>query len=75
MATLNGMVVNVKNPVYDYAWLCNMMQQRKRVDIVCSAGHFTGLINGIAPEDGSGNNWLVTITNEFTNKTIFVKAR
>lgn len=72
---LSGMVVNKANPVYNYNWLCSMMQQRKRVNILCKEGNFIGLINGISPEDGSGNNWLVTIVNEFGNKTIFVKAK
>lgn len=67
---LHGMVVERTNPVWDFNWLCTMMKKRNRVSI---QGH-EGLINGISPEDGSGNNWLVTITNEFGNKTIFVKA-
>ena len=76
MATLSGMVVDTVNPVYDYNWLCNMMRLRKRVRIMGRTGNsFEGLINAIRPEDGSGNNWLVTITNEFGNNTIFVKTR
>lgn len=70
MSSLHGMVVHKHNPIWDFHWLCNMMRQRKRVHI---KGH-EGLINGISPEDGSGNNWLVTIVNEHGNKTIFVKA-
>ena len=75
MATLSGMVVDKTKPIYNYNWLCSMMQQRKRVNIVSASGSFIGLINGISPEDGSGNNWLVTITSEFGNNTIFVKAK
>lgn len=75
MATLSGMVVDVTNPVYDYTWLCNMMQLRKRVRIVGRTGHtFEGLINGIRPEDGSGKNWLITISNNLKDSTVFVKS-
>lgn len=76
MATLSGMVVDVKNPVYDYNWICSMMRLRKRVSIVGRTGNtFEGLINGIMPEDGSGNNWLLTISNDCKTSTVFVKAR
>jgi len=76
MATLSGMVVDVKNPVYDYAWLCDMMRLRKIVHIVnrTNGQTFEGLINGIRPEDGSGNNWLVTLNNNLKDITIFVRA-
>lgn len=67
---LHDMVVERTNPVWDFHWLCSMMKKRNRVSI---QGH-EGLINGISPEDGSGNNWLVTIVNEHNNKTIFIKA-
>jgi hypothetical protein len=70
MANLHGMVVEKSNPVYDFGWLCNMMQKRNKVHI---QGH-EGVINGIRPEDGSGNNWLVTLSNNLSDITIFVKA-
>ena len=70
MATLHGMVVEKVNPVWDFQWLCTMMKKRNKVHI---QGH-EGIINGISPEDGSGNNWLVTLTNEVSTITIFVKA-
>ena len=76
MASLNGMVVSVTNPVYDYNWLCIMMKLRKTVSIVGRTGHtFQGLINGVRPEDGSGNNWLLTISNSTKDSTVFVKAQ
>lgn len=77
MTTLNGMVVDVTNPVYDYNWLCNMMRSRAEVVIVSKDRNYRGIINGIVPEDGSGKNWLVTITSTSSLKTykdIFVKA-
>jgi hypothetical protein len=32
-----------------------------------------GIINGIIREDGSGRNWIVTITNK-TSKNVFIHA-
>lgn len=64
MGTLSGMVVNSKVPVYSYEWLCKKMQDRGRVAIILhhpEGSYIRGIINGIRPEDGSGNNWLVTI--------------
>lgn len=75
MATLSGMVVDSNNPVYDYNWLCNMMRLRKVVRIVGRTGHsFEGLVNAIRPEDGSGKNWLITISSDCKDSTVFVKA-
>lgn len=70
MASLHGMVVEVDNPVWDFNWLCTMMKKRNRVSL---KGH-TGIINGIRPEDGSGNNWLVTLCESGSTKEIFIKA-
>jgi len=72
---LHGMVVEKSNVVYDYNWLCSMMKLRKTVHIVGRTGHtFEGLINAIRPEDGSGNNWLLTISSNCKDSTVFVKA-
>jgi len=69
------MVVDVKNPVYDYNWLCNMMQERKVVAIVGPDGNtYKGVINGIKPEDGSGNKWIVTIYSKLISNRVFVRA-
>jgi hypothetical protein len=34
-----------------------------------------GIINGIMREDGSGKNWIVTVTNQTTSKNVFVHAK
>jgi hypothetical protein len=34
-----------------------------------------GIINGILREDGSGKNWIVTVTNQTTSKNVFIHAR
>jgi hypothetical protein len=34
-----------------------------------------GIINGILREDGSGKNWIVTVTNQTASKNVFVHAK
>ena len=67
MATLHGMVVDRNIPVYSYDWLCEKMRDRGRValryNLNGNAATIYGIINGIRPEDGSGNHWLVTIVD------------
>ena len=61
-------------PVYSYTWLCEKMADRSRVVLTSWNGNgYTGLINGIAPEDGSGRCWLVTLSENGKNETIFVR--
>lgn len=70
MASLHGMVVDVEKPVWDFHWLCTMMQKRNRVHL----HGIEGIINGIRPEDGSENNWLVTLADGLIKKEVFVRA-
>jgi hypothetical protein len=35
---------------------------------------YAGLVNGIMREDGSGRNWIVTITNKTTSEKVFIHA-
>lgn len=35
---------------------------------------YVGIINGILREDGSGKNWIVTVTNRTTSDKVFVHA-
>lgn len=74
---ISGMVVETKAPVYDYKWLCRMMQERKRVSLVLRnpAGvTIMGTINGIRPEDGSGKSWLVTVCDGTVYNEVYVRA-
>ena len=34
-----------------------------------------GIINAIMREDGSGKNWIVTVTNRTVNKKVFIHAK
>ena len=72
---LSGMVVENRRPVYSYTWLCEKMADRSRVVLTAWNGNgHTGLINGIRPEDGSGHCWLVTLTENGKNETVFVRT-
>lgn len=33
-----------------------------------------GIINAIMREDGSGRNWIVTVTNKTANEKVFIHA-
>lgn len=35
---------------------------------------YVGIINGILREDGSGKNWIVTVTNKTTSDKVFIHA-
>ena len=61
--------------MYSFNWLCLCMKNRKVVTLCAGKQAYSGLVNGIAPEDGSGQNWLVTLALTGGGvKTIFVKA-
>ena len=34
-----------------------------------------GIINGIMREDGSGRNWIVTVTNRTVSERVFIHAQ
>lgn len=57
-----------------YEWLCDMMRDRIRVSITKGDKTYRGLVNGIYPESGSGNDWMVTLHNEGKNTTIYVRT-
>ena len=58
--------------VYSFQALCVTMQKRAMVTLQGPDGkHYTGHINSIQAEDGSGRNWNVTLDNRHT---IFVRA-
>jgi hypothetical protein len=65
-------------PVYSYTWLCDKMADRGRVAIRYNLNGNTatmrGIINGIRPEDGSGNHWLVTVHDNGTNAEVYVRT-
>jgi len=60
---------------HSFSWLALAMKNRIHVAILSNKTIYKGIINGMAVEDGSGNNWLVTMNLcDGQTKTIFVKA-
>ena len=57
-----------------YAWLCDMMHSRTKIVIIKGDRIYRGLVNGISPESGSGKDWMVTLHNEGSNTTIYVRT-
>lgn len=35
---------------------------------------YVGIINGLMREDGSGKNWIVTVTNKTVSEKVFIHA-
>lgn len=58
--------------VYSYDWLCNAMRSREVVSIISAGRTYTGTINGIRVEDGSGRHFLVNVVGY--SQWIYVRA-
>lgn len=51
------------------------MRMGKYVGVQDTNGNVhTGLVNSIMREDGSGKNWIVTLTNKTVNERVFIHA-
>jgi len=51
------------------------MASGKYVGIIDPKGFaHCGLVNSIMREDGSGKNWIVTLTNQCANQKLFIHA-
>ena len=51
------------------------MRTGKYGSVVDTRGNVhAGLINSIMREDGSGKNWIVTVTNKTVNEKVFIHA-
>lgn len=51
------------------------MAAGKYVSVIDPKGNaHVGLINAIMREDGSGRNWIVTITNKTVSEKVFIHA-
>lgn len=52
------------------------MRTGKYASVVDPKGNaHVGIINAIMREDGSGKNWIVTITNKMVNEKVFIHAK
>lgn len=52
------------------------MRSGKYVGVIDTKGNVhCGLVNNIMREDGSGKNWIVTVTNRTVNERVFIHAQ
>jgi hypothetical protein len=49
------------------------MKSRKSVTVWCNATPYTGVVNGIQAEDGSGRSWNVTILQGNSSATVYFR--
>jgi hypothetical protein len=55
--------------------ILSAMRTGKYGSVVDTKGNaHVGLINSIMREDGSGKNWIVTLTNRTVNERVFIHA-
>jgi hypothetical protein len=51
------------------------MSAGKYIGVIDPKGNaHVGLINGVMREDGSGKNWIVTVTNRTGSEKVFIHA-
>jgi len=56
--------------------IMSAMRSGKYGTIVDPKGNVhVGIINGILREDGSGKNWIITVTNQTASKNVFINAK
>jgi hypothetical protein len=49
------------------------MRSGKYASVIDPKGNaHVGLINGLMREDGSGKNWIVTVTNKTVSERVFI---
>lgn len=55
--------------------ILSAMRTGKYGSVVDTKGNVhVGLINGLLREDGSGKNWIVTVTNRTVSEKVFIHA-
>lgn len=56
--------------------IVSAMRTGKYGSVVDTKGNVhVGIINAILREDGSGKNWIVTITNQTKSEQVFIHAK
>lgn len=69
MITMNKPVVNSLDKIL------SAMRTGKYGSVVDTKGNaHIGIINAIMREDGSGKNWIVTVTNRTASERVFIHA-
>jgi fructose-specific component phosphotransferase system IIB-like protein len=61
--------------VYLLSDIVEAMKHRHNIELIDAMGDLhIGMVNGIAVEDGSGHNFLVTLVRQSGSVVIFIKA-
>jgi hypothetical protein len=69
MITMNKPVVNSLDKIF------SAMRTGKYGTVIDTKGNaHIGIINAIMREDGSGRNWIVTVTNRTVSERVFIHA-
>jgi len=69
MITMNKPVVNSLDKIF------SAMRTGKYGAVIDTKGNaHIGIINAIMREDGSGRNWIVTVTNRTVSERVFIHA-
>jgi hypothetical protein len=69
MITMNKPVVNSLDKIF------SAMRTGKYGTVIDTKGNaHIGIINAIMREDGSGRNWIVTVTNRTVSEKVFIHA-
>lgn len=69
MITMNKPVVNSLDKIF------SAMRTGKYGTVIDTKGNaHIGIINGVMREDGSGRNWIVTVTNRTASEKVFIHA-
>lgn len=69
MITMNKPVVNSLDKIF------SAMRTGKYGTVIDTKGNaHIGIINGVMREDGSGRNWIVTVTNRTVSERVFIHA-
>ena len=69
-ATAYKPVINNLNKIF-----CAMLSGKYGCVIDPKGNAHVGIINGIMREDGSGKNWIVTVTNRTASERVFIHAQ
>ena len=69
MITMTKPVVNSLDKIF------SAMRTGKYGTVIDTKGNaHIGIINGVMREDGSGRNWIVTVTNRTVSEKVFIHA-
>lgn len=57
-----------------YEDLCKAMKLRQTITIMRNGQVYSGLVNGLWPESGSGKDWIVTLLSGGKKMDVYVRT-